>query len=117
MRISDWSSDVCSSDLYRCSHHHTRRGDRAQSLRQPRSMLMPGVSARSSRIHMPCHATDSQHNAHLLDGVVRVAKHHADHPDLGAQRMSHHFHNPTHGDTPSVDVLHADDPTPHMPAT
>src|SRR3546814_12757854 len=84
--MSDWSSDVCSSDLerrpkipvplfpdpqaevdivegdaqpfiqpadlvvYRCSNHHKRRGDRAQSLRQPRSMLMPGVSARSSRI-------------------------------------------------------------------
>src|SRR3546814_3194771 len=74
-------------------------------------MLMPGVSARSSRIHMPCHATDSQHNAPVLDGVVRVVKHRADHPDLGAQRMAHHFRQPTRGDHLDVVVQQADDLT------
>src|SRR3546814_18068759 len=28
MRISDWSSDVCSSDLLKVLHRHRRRGDR-----------------------------------------------------------------------------------------
>src|SRR3546814_4232204 len=28
MRISDWSSDVCSSDLQTIAHHHLARGDR-----------------------------------------------------------------------------------------
>src|SRR3546814_2347312 len=28
MRISDWSSDVCSSDLYAASFHHYDRGNR-----------------------------------------------------------------------------------------
>src|SRR3546814_17266273 len=128
--MSDWSSDVCSSDLerrpkipvplfpdpqaevdivegdaqpfiqpadlvvYRCSHHHTRRGDRAQSLRPPRSMLMPGVSARSSRLHMTSHATDSQHTAPVLAGVVRVVTHRAYHPDLEPQPTTPTFPTP-----------------------
>src|SRR3546814_10693303 len=37
MRISDWSSDVCSSDLVRTSRHHPHRRDRPAARPQPAS--------------------------------------------------------------------------------
>src|SRR3546814_12294554 len=41
MRISDWSSDVCSSDL-----HHQRACRRVDLLRQPAIRLLPKVKPR-----------------------------------------------------------------------
>src|SRR3546814_18042347 len=43
MRISDWSSDVCSSDLHRWRTRHERQGARQETRPQTR----PGSAARA----------------------------------------------------------------------
>src|SRR3546814_17893084 len=41
MRISDWSSDVCSSDLFRSHHHHRGLSADLRSRRRRRQNLPP----------------------------------------------------------------------------
>src|SRR3546814_2633238 len=47
MRISDWSSDVCSSDLTRHGRHRGRAGERRPSLSRPLVERHPGLSAQA----------------------------------------------------------------------
>src|SRR3546814_8531853 len=100
MRISDLSSAVCSSDLpdpqaqvdvaegnaqsfiqpadfvvNRRPHHYTSSGNGTQRLRQPRPRLVAGITTRRPRIRVTGNAADSQHDAAMLDGVVRVVEH------------------------------------------
>src|SRR3546814_5343788 len=56
MRISDWSSDVCSSDLH-CSHHVSLRGETLRVRRQNTSSLAPKRD--SLRSVGECQATTS----------------------------------------------------------
>src|SRR3546814_16690552 len=51
MRISDWSSDVCSSDLY------VERGD-AEALRSGEGLPEQPALLRGPRLH--CHATERE---------------------------------------------------------
>src|SRR3546814_7736438 len=50
MRISDWSSDVCSSDLY-CSLRWRRHGESARSGRGRKTMSLSGELFRCVRSH------------------------------------------------------------------
>src|SRR3546814_17258338 len=45
MRISDWSSDVCSSDLLQHLHHHRTGGHEAAEVVEERPRLVHGVEA------------------------------------------------------------------------
>src|SRR3546814_1798742 len=74
-------------------------------------MLVAGLTTRRPRIRVTGNAADSQHDAAMLDGVVRVVEHCADDPDLRPQGMAHHFRQPVRGDHLDVVVQQADDLT------
>src|SRR3546814_1410560 len=54
MRISDWSSDVCSSDLRRCRDgseaEHERESELVESTHNPRSFLPATFAASRSHV-------------------------------------------------------------------
>src|SRR3546814_7095192 len=74
-------------------------------------MLVAGITTRRPRIRVTGNAAVSQHDAAMLDGVVRVVEHCADDPDLRPQGMAHHFRQPVRGDHLDVVVQQADDLT------
>src|SRR3546814_1315937 len=50
MRISDWSSDVCSSDLFQIGQHGERTGDFSLALRIYHDCSYPGARLRMIRV-------------------------------------------------------------------
>src|SRR3546814_20570933 len=86
MRISDWSSDVCSSDLMpphpRCSPTHRRRARHASSVRSTLRFQAPDRRARSASAPVrraacrtPCDAARGERSEERRVGkecVVRV---------------------------------------------
>src|SRR3546814_16450163 len=74
-------------------------------------MLVAGITTRRPRIRVTGNAADSQHDAAMLDGAVRVVEHCADDPDLRPQGMANHFRQPVRGDHLDVVVPKADDLT------
>src|SRR3546814_4056509 len=84
MRISDWSSDVCSSDLVDCQHRRNRHGHRVADPAET------GGEADAVVVHFqPGHSAvgDVEHHPAVLDRVRRHA-----HAGLGGvdQRSEEH---------------------------
>src|SRR3546814_9251492 len=91
MRISDWSSDVCSSDLlqqtetrivyYRSNrrHDHHRRADRFAALQISASHIEQHAAGENQEHNagrrgcagLPLHAPGERHEAERIDGGVR----------------------------------------------
>src|SRR3546814_15042248 len=58
MRISDWSSDVCSSDLVKTEREHLRvRGVASQAMEQ--QAMLQGVTKGVSRVHSSAGLVDA----------------------------------------------------------
>src|SRR3546814_19387097 len=78
-------------------HHYTSSGNGTQRLRQPRPMIVAGVTTPRPRIRVTGNAADYQHDAAMLDGGVREVEHCADAPDLPQQVMDHYLRHTVRG--------------------
>src|SRR3546814_16658810 len=57
MRISDWSSDVCSSDLPVAERHHHIRGNQQPDLTRELGLVIPvGTVGRTVALRVSAHA-------------------------------------------------------------
>src|SRR3546814_20611797 len=71
MRISDWSSDVCSSDLSARSGHGYLRPSVAQAGARPLSVRHPAKNTRvRSTFLAPCARADAGWTAYTLNSVT-----------------------------------------------
>src|SRR3546814_4151704 len=75
MRISDWSSDVCSSDLLRFHRPTQRRDERTRRLDEPPALDAGGLPDWPER---PCAAKDPVQLRRVGVGVLLAADHRRD---------------------------------------
>src|SRR3546814_7910080 len=80
MRISDWSSDVCSSDLGNAVHHRGADRRHAVHLRRRDLLRLPrhGPALTRARSHSPCSsnnssATRSEEHTSELQSLMRIS--------------------------------------------
>src|SRR6185312_5104051 len=76
--------------------HHQAGGRHGRNiLRQARAPEIPGFAGRQSLVNVRADATDTEHDAGMLDGVVAVVEQCADGADIGPDRMANHFVKPS----------------------
>src|SRR3546814_6356736 len=75
MRISDWSSDVCSSDLRQCLKSEACVGKRGEQRTEAESNNRPEISRKITTRVMVC---SFQNEFHKFDDELRhISSHHA----------------------------------------